>query len=158
MHQFTSRGHTFWSNCWNFNFFSVLETRHPHLSRNTKISSIGVWKGFQICNQSQNQKAVEKDKIADISIPYLVASKWPLTLKYVPKSYKYPPDSGFLKKKKFGHFGVGFWANFLYFLNISLPKTHKKIKKKKKSLIPFFSQQSRGSVLTLFFLSLVLGP
>ena len=34
------------SDRWNSNFFSVLETRHPSLSNDTKINSIGVQEGL----------------------------------------------------------------------------------------------------------------
>ena len=42
VHQHASWGHKFWSKCWILNFLSVLKTRHPKLSRNTKISLIWV--------------------------------------------------------------------------------------------------------------------
>ena len=41
---------------WNFNFFSVLQTRHPNLSKDTKISSIGVQEGLPICDRNQARK------------------------------------------------------------------------------------------------------
>jgi len=68
-----------------------------------------------------------------------------------------PLDPPQIKRRKIGRFGAGFQADSLFFLYISLPKYIKK-KKKKKPLIPLFSQQSKGSILALFFLSLVLGP
>ena len=40
--QHVSWGHNFSLNRWNFNFFSFLKTRHPKLSKDTKISSIRV--------------------------------------------------------------------------------------------------------------------
>ena len=51
-HQHTSKGHNFWSNHRRFNFFSVLETRHPQLSKDIKINSIWVKEGHQICDRS----------------------------------------------------------------------------------------------------------
>ena len=64
-HQHASRGHNFWSGHWNFNFFSVLEIRNPNLSRDTKISSIGVREGLQVCIWSWTR---EEAKIANVSI------------------------------------------------------------------------------------------
>ena len=55
--QQASRGHNFWSNHWNFNFFSFLKTRHLELSRDTKISSIRVRKELKIVIRSQNWKS-----------------------------------------------------------------------------------------------------
>ena len=59
-----------------------------------------------------------------------------------------PPPSD-KKRNEIGQFGAFFWVNFLSKFS---PKRIKKL------LISLFSQQSRGSVLALFFLSLVLGP
>ena len=59
------------------------------------------------------------------------------------------------KKPNFGHFGALFLVDSLS-LSLFLFKFSRKYIQ--KPLIPFFSQQSRGSVLTLFFLSYVLGP
>ena len=56
-HQHTSRGHNFWSNHWNFNFFSFLKTRHPKLSKNTKIASIQFQENLQMHVQIQNWKS-----------------------------------------------------------------------------------------------------
>ena len=44
------------SNCWNSNFFSVLETRHPSLSNNTKINSIKIQEGLSICDRNHARK------------------------------------------------------------------------------------------------------
>ena len=44
------------SDRWNSNFFSVLETRHPNLSNDTKINSIGVQEGLSICDRNQAGK------------------------------------------------------------------------------------------------------
>ena len=49
VHQLTSRGHNFRSDRCNFSFFSVLEIKHPNLHKDTKISSIRVCDGLQIC-------------------------------------------------------------------------------------------------------------
>ena len=56
-HQHTSLGHNFWSNCWNFKFFSFMKTIHPELTRDTKIASIQVPEDLQMHIRSQNWKS-----------------------------------------------------------------------------------------------------
>ena len=51
--QHASQGRNLRSNHWNFNFFYFLETKHPGLSRDTKINSIRVQEYLRICYRSQ---------------------------------------------------------------------------------------------------------
>ena len=56
-HQHISQGHNFWFDRRIFNFFSVMETRHPELSKDTKISLIQVWEDLKTRIQSWTKKS-----------------------------------------------------------------------------------------------------
>ena len=58
--QLAFQGHSHLSDRWILHFFSIMKTRYPYLSRDTKISSIRVPEGIQMCNQS---KILKKTKL-----------------------------------------------------------------------------------------------
>ena len=75
----------------------------------------------------------------------------------MPKVYLTLKPLDFKKKIKKRILELGS-RQILSIFSTFLSQKHIIKKKKKKPLIPLFSQQSRGSVLALFFLVLVLGP
>ena len=118
------------SNHWNFNYFSVLETRHPDLSKDTKISSIKVWADIQICGQSQNQKKTKMLMSALTRCPLKGswASRSVASFIYTPK-----PNSERKEKMIQG----SFWAFSKQILSLFLSKfSRKRIQKPFISLFP----------------------
>ena len=83
-----------------------------------------------------------------------MAIKWPMEIEGSKKLINTPkPPSNPSKKKKKQNILEHFSGQILsLFLSKFSPKHIK------EPLVPLFSQQSRGSVLVVFFLSLVLGP
>ena len=114
-HQHISQGHNFWSNYQIFNFFSVMETRHPELSRDTKISSIQVWEDLKTCIQSWTKKA----RIVDVN-----RGGWRPLYGRKPKGHNQAINASkplILPHKK-KRFWAVFWANPLSFLSNFSPK------------------------------------
>ena len=75
----------------------------------------------------------------------------------LPKSLFYPLDPQILNKKKKKRWILGILEHFSRHIS-SLFLSKFSPKHIQKHFISLFSQQSRGCVLVLFFLSLVLGP
>ena len=109
--------------------------------------------------QSESRKAFkqvikvrrEKDEIANVSLVNTAATMWLQSLRKRAKSLFNPPNPQISKTVNFGNFGEIFYANSL-FLSLFLSKFSPK--HVQKLLISLFPQQSRGSVLALFFLGL----
>ena len=93
----------------------------------------------------------EKDEIANVSLVDKAAAMWLQSLRKCAKSLFNPPNPQISKTVNFGNFGEIFYANSL-FLSLFLSKFSPK--HVQKLLISLFPQQSRGSVLALFFLGL----
>ena len=147
MRQLTSQDHNFWSNCRNFNFFSVLQTRHPKISKDIKISSIKIWEDIQICYQSQNRNS--QTLMMSTPTRRTFSGRQPLvtgsskshnTIINTPR----PPNLKKKKKKK--------QAVLKHFPRQILSLFPSKFSPKhiKKPLISLFFQQSRGSSCTVF--------
>ena len=153
MHQYTSQGHKFWSDCWIFNIISVLKTRHPKLSKDTKINLIWIQEGLQICIKIWTWKRLE----------LLMSTRWLPALQGVPEAkesffqYKWPLTPHFAPKKRKRKILGSFWANSLPLLSlISLSNTPKHIKTPSNTLDShLFSTIFKVMFLHLIFLSLV---
>ena len=93
-----------------------------------------------------------KKWIADVTVPNPMHLKGALEVKEYFFYYKYPQTPKKILKKYIWNLEHFFGQILSLFLSKFSPKYIN------KPLISLFSQQSRGSVLALFFLSLVFAP
>ena len=125
-----------------------LETKHPELSRDTKISSIWVQFGLKICVRSWTGKRPE----------LLTSARWPATLQGVPVAkvaffqYKCPQTPHFAHTHTHTHTQNDFLGSLRQILSlslISLPNTSNTLDSH------LFSTILKAMFLHLIFLSLV---
>ena len=147
VHQLTSRGHKFWSDCLIFKIKVIWKLDSHIFPMPLKSSQSLSGKAFKWATEVGTKIVVGKDKIADIS-----KRNWYTLSKTSQIRYKYPPTSqNSLKKRAFGAFSRSILSVFS--LN-SLPhtSTHTQI------LDSFILHTSRGSVLASISSSLVHLP